>query len=857
MDGTLTYFGSYIVIIFLPVTFCSHITSRCVLTKLRVEFDYKYHQEGDIIIGGLISAHFDSLNYPTFSKRICLLFYCTDIRIDQYKQFMAFIFAINESNKTPELLPNITLGYHIIDTCGNPRKSIKSAIQIMSGKDKEVPNYSRVDVGEVVAFVGNSGFHSNSALIQFLSLYKFTQINYGPADPLLSDRVSHPTLFQIASDDWVRYEAIIKCLQYFGWNWVGIITPNHGIGEMESAIFNKMMIQSGICIDFIIKLEKHNYIENKIRMAKVRQSRAEVIVICGLYYENYARALYDMHTENITLILHESWIGIIDLGMLFAKLINCSFILMLPRRRIPNFNIFQNLNPITHPDDPLLEDLWYFTFNCLTKNKNKNRFFQLFYEDESAVNCTEIYEFPQARHKDSDLYFVYTSVYILAHGVNQITQRRNSVRNKGLRQEDKLSKYMKKMAYIDHNGEIIVFNKRGEVLSEWNFVNWAIVKDKNNKDFIYSISLATFKDSPQQVKKLHIDLGKIVWKNNRMPQSRCNDPCSPGSRKALNGGYKICCYDCVPCSEGEVSNITDSKICYKCPEEDWPDDKKVKCIPKAYEFLCYEQEMLSLIFLGTAIFFCIVTLFVLITFICYWDTPLVKANNRNVSFILLVSILMNFLCIFFFLGRPIDITCLLRQISFGIFFSICISSVLAKTITVCIAFKATKPGRLWVKWTSFNVSYYVVFVCSTVQILFCVLWISISPPYQEFDYNSYPGKIIIQCNEGSDIWFYSMLGYLGLLASVSFVLAFMVRTLPDSFNEAKYITFSMLLFCSVWIAMIPAYLSTRGKYMVAVEIFAILTSCAGILGCIFLPKLYIIFWKPNLNSRKTMLERKF
>ncbi|XP_040275925.1 vomeronasal type-2 receptor 26-like [Bufo bufo] len=340
-----------------------------------------------------------------------------------------------------------------------------------------------------------------------------------------------------------------------------------------------------------------------------------------------------------------------------------------------------------------------------------------------------------------------------------------------------------------------------------------------------------------------------------MPQSRCNEPCSPGHRKASNGGYHICCYDCVPCSEGEVSNITDSTTCHECPKEEWPDEKKVKCIPRMYDFLSYEKDILTFIFLGIVLFFSAMTLIILRIFIYYWDTPIVKANNRTVSFILLVSILLNFLSVFLFLGRPVDITCLLRQTSFGIFFSISVSSLLDKTITVCIAFKATKPGSIWVKWMSFNVSNYVVLVCSSVQVLICVIWLLMSPPYVEFDHHSYPGKIVIQCNEGSVIAFYSMLGYMGFLAAVSFVLAFMVRTLPDNFNEAKYITFSMLLFCSVWIAMIPAYLSTKGKYMVAVEIFAILTSCSGLLGCIFLPKIYIVLFDPSLNSRKAILER--
>ncbi|XP_073480750.1 vomeronasal type-2 receptor 26-like [Aquarana catesbeiana] len=191
---------------------------------------------------------------------------------------------------------------------------------------------------------------------------------------------------------------------------------------------------------------------------------------------------------------------------------------------------------------------------------------------------------------------------------------------------------------------------------------------------------------------------------------------------------------------------------------------------------------------------------ILTLFILFCDTPIVKANNQTVSFILLTSILLSFLCVFLFLGRPVDITCMLRQMSFGIFFSIAVSFVLAITIRVCIAFKATKPGSYWRKWVEEKTSNSVVIICFSVQGL---IWLSASPPYQEYDMDSYPRKIIIQCNEGSGIGFYSVLGYMWFLVAVSFVLAFMVRTLLDRFNEAKYITFGMLVFCSVWIALIP------------------------------------------------------
>ncbi|XP_053314041.1 vomeronasal type-2 receptor 26-like [Spea bombifrons] len=294
--------------------------------------------------------------------------------------------------------------------------------------------------------------------------------------------------------------------------------------------------------------------------------------------------------------------------------------------------------------------------------------------------------------------------------------------------------------------------------------------------------------------------------------------------------------------------FTDSENCIKCAHNEWPNEKKDLCVPKMEEFLPY-NDAVAIAFTSISILFCLLTVTVSGIFVSYKNTPIVKANNWSLSLILLVSIMMSFLCVFLFFGRPLDITCILRQTLFGVAFSSAVSSVLAKTIMIFVAFKATKPGSVWRKCLGIKLSASVVLFGSSVQVIIIIFWLSISPPFQELDMHSYQGKIIIQCNEGSVIAFYCVLGYLGLLAAVSFIIAFLARTLPDSFNEAKYITFSMLVFCSVWIAMIPAYLSTKGKNMVAVEIFAILASSAGLLGCIFIPKCYIIIFRPENNSK--------
>ncbi|KAM9330251.1 vomeronasal type-2 receptor 26-like [Gastrophryne carolinensis] len=292
----------------------------------------------------------------------------------------------------------------------------------------------------------------------------------------------------------------------------------------------------------------------------------------------------------------------------------------------------------------------------------------------------------------------------------------------------------------------------------------------------------------------------------------------------------------------------------KCPQDEWPNKKKDRCIPKHVEFLSYTEDI-SMVLIFISVLFSLVTVLIMGIFIFYLDTSIVKANNRSLSFVLLVCIMLSFLCVFLFIGRPMDITCMLHVTTFGVLFSTALSSLLAKTVMVFIAFKATKPGSYWRKWIGVKFTNYMVLLLSSVQLIISVVWSCVSPSFMELDTKSFHEKVIIQCNEGGSYGFYSVLGYLGFLATMSFVLAFMVRTLPDSFNEAKYITFSMLVFCSVWIAMIPAYLSTRGKYMVAVEIFAILTSSAALLFCIFLPKCYIILCKPDLNTQAGLLNK--
>uniref|UniRef100_A0A8C5MFK1 G-protein coupled receptors family 3 profile domain-containing protein n=1 Tax=Leptobrachium leishanense TaxID=445787 RepID=A0A8C5MFK1_9ANUR len=314
----------------------------------------------------------------------------------------------------------------------------------------------------------------------------------------------------------------------------------------------------------------------------------------------------------------------------------------------------------------------------------------------------------------------------------------------------------------------------------------------------------------------------------------------------------VCCFECVSCPLGEISNMTDSLDCIKCPWDKWPNIQKDKCHPKSREFLSFEEPLGSTI-VTISVFSSLLPLSVFGIFICYKNTPIVRANNFSLSCLLLISMSLCFLTSLAFIGYPQAQKCLLRQVTFGTIFTLCVSCILAKTFMVVFAFMATKPGSRLRQWASPRVSYIIVVLASFLQLVLCISWISLAPPFPEDNIQTKPGIIIVECNEGSSTAFWCMLGYLGLLATISFIVAFLARRLPDSFNEAKFITFSMLAFLSVWVSYIPASLSSSGKYTVAMEVFAILSSTWALVICMFAPKCFIILFRPDMNSKEHLM----
>uniref|UniRef100_A0A670Z1C8 G-protein coupled receptors family 3 profile domain-containing protein n=1 Tax=Pseudonaja textilis TaxID=8673 RepID=A0A670Z1C8_PSETE len=583
------------------------------------------------------------------------------------------------------------------------------------------------------------------------------------------------------------YSGIIRLLLHFRWTWVGIFTKGLGGRMFEHLIFSMFPIH-GICIAFLEKF-KPVYINN--------------------FFDNLKW-------------LVEMWFW--DIQDLHGALTFATY-----SSEITGFQHFlQTRNHFSSKEDGFIKNVWEQAFACVFPNLSENK------ETEGVCTGREKLErlpgtFFEMR-MTSHSYSIYNAVYAVAQALHAMMfgqQHRQKLNGRKLNLQDlqPIQAYLDPFPTVGTKDHAFNFLKRRHEMSSFHRVKVGKLDPWAAEDQMFTI---------------HEEM---------LPTSMCTESCLPGYFKKKQEAKPFCCYDCLRCPKEKMANQKDMDDCLKCPEDQYPNKNQTSCILKKITFLSFEEPMgISMVVL--VLFFSLCTIMVLKTFLKYHHTPIVKANNRNLSYLLLISLLLCFLCSLQFLIIPGNIICFLRQISFGIIFSMAVSSVLAKTITVVLAFMATKPGSRMQNWVGRRLAISIVLSGSLIQIGICMVWLFTFPPFPDLDTQSEIEEIVLQCSEGSSVMFYCVLGYMGFLAAASFTVAFFSRNLPSSFNEAKYLTFSMLIFCSVWLSFVPSYLSTKGKYMVAVEVFSILASSAGLLACIYFPKCYIIIIRPELNNRE-------
>ncbi|XP_015268616.1 PREDICTED: vomeronasal type-2 receptor 26-like [Gekko japonicus] len=825
-----------LVLVLLLQAACRVPICKCTTCKT-LSVLHKYYQPGDLIIAGIISQIFMTSEERTFA---------THPFQELFDELIYFLASW----------------------------TYRASIEILSARGNFIPNYMCNTRDNLAAVIGGPNSDVCSFMATILCLYKIPQIIYG-SSPLMRNNVQAVFFHQLFPNGNHQYTGMLKLLQHFKWIWIGIMYVDNENGESFVQNVIPRFSHGGICFDFIKKFPKLTSSNDTSEMLAdglkayniVKGSTANVVVVHGEIDSMIILRTLHHISEFLDEAMAKVWVMTAQIdftSFTFQRGWSIDFLhgaisFAVHSKDVLGFRDFLQIrNPTSNKEDGFIQDFWEYVFNCSFRSPT--------IETHSKELCTgeekleslpgSIFEMSMTSYS----YNIYIAIYALAHALHAMHSSKPKHRGmtdlgrpKFLNQHPwQLHRFLRRVSFNSSSGETISFDQHGELVAGFDIINWVTFP---NQSFLrVKVGQIDPKACPEETFVIYEDA--ITWPcgfKQAQPLSQCNENCPFGYSKASKEGEPFCCYDCLTCPEGKISDKNDMDACFQCPEDHYPNSYQDSCLLKKMTFLSY-GEPLGIILAIFAFSFSFLTVLVLRVFIKHQDTPIVKANNRDLTYTLLVSLLLSFLCALLFIGQPEKVTCLFRQITFGIIFTVAVSCLLAKTITVVLAFMVTQPGSRMRKWVGKRLASSTVISCSLAQGMICTVWLATSPPFPDSDMHSVIEEIVLECNDGSVTMFFCVLGYIGFLAIVSFTVAFLARKLPDRFNEAKFITFSMLVFCSVWLSFVPTYLSTKGKYMVAVEIFSILASSAGLLGCIFGPKCYIIVMRPDMNKNKRLIK---
>ncbi|XP_009327362.1 PREDICTED: extracellular calcium-sensing receptor isoform X1 [Pygoscelis adeliae] len=840
-------------------------------------------KKGDIILGGLFPIHFGVAAKDQDLKSRPESVECIRYNFRGFRWLQAMIFAIEEINSSPTLLPNMTLGYRIFDTCNTVSKALEATLSFVAQNKIDSLNLDEFcncseHIPSTIAVVGATGSGISTAVANLLGLFYIPQVSYASSSRLLSNKNQFKSFLRTIPNDEHQATAMADIIEYFRWNWVGTIAADDDYGRPGIEKFREEAEERDICIDFSELISQYSDEEEIQQVVEVIQnSTARVIVVfsSGPDLEPLIKEIVRRNITGKIWLASEAWASSSLIAMPeFFRVIGSTIGFALKAGQIPGFREFlQKVHPKKSTNNGFAKEFWEETFNCYLPDGSKNSpastsFHKGHEEGLGAGNGTAAFRPPCTGDENITSvetpymdythlrisYNVYLAVYSIAHALQDIytcTPGKGLFTNGSCADIKKVEawqvlKHLRHLNFTNNMGEQVDFDEFGDLVGNYSIINWHLSPEDGSVVFE---EVGHYNVYAKKGERLFINENKILWSgfSKEVPFSNCSRDCLPGTRKGIIEGEPTCCFECVDCPDGEYSDETDASACDKCPEDYWSNENHTSCIPKQIEFLSW-TEPFGIALTLFAVLGIFLTSFVLGVFTKFRNTPIVKATNRELSYLLLFSLLCCFSSSLFFIGEPQNWTCRLRQPAFGISFVLCISCILVKTNRVLLVFEAKIPTSLHRKWWGLNLQFLLVFLCTFVQIVICVIWLYTAPPSSYRNHELEDEIIFITCHEGSLMALGFLIGYTCLLAAICFFFAFKSRKLPENFNEAKFITFSMLIFFIVWISFIPAYASTYGKFVSAVEVIAILAASFGLLACIFFNKVYIILFKPSRNT---------
>ncbi|KAG7242466.1 hypothetical protein INR49_021807 [Caranx melampygus] len=387
----------------------------------------------------------------------------------------------------------------------------------------------------------------------------------------------------------------------------------------------------------------------------------------------------------------------------------------------------------------------------------------------------------------------------------------------------------------------IHFNENGDPMAGvYSIVYW------NHSGDAVEVGFYKFPPSPH----FFVNGSKIRWHTDgEVPTSVCSPECPVGHAKKQDGIHE-CCFSCVICPNGTYLNITEDPYkCIECKETEWSEDGSTSCSLRSVEYITFTDTEAILLMGGAGVLVgLIVAMSVL--FAINYNTPVVRSAGGPMCFLILGCLSLCSLSVFFYFDKPTASFCTLRFLPFILFYTVCQACFVVRSFQIVCIFKiAAKFPKLHSWWMKYHGQWLVIMGAFFIQAILLLGGYTCEPPRPYNETLLYPDTIILSCdvslagNSGSVILLLS-------LSCLCFIFSYMGKDLPKNYNEAKAITFCLLLLILTWIIFATVAILYHGKYIQLLNALAVLSSLYSFLLWYFLPKCYIIIFQPQRNTQQ-------
>ncbi|KAF7698800.1 hypothetical protein HF521_003542, partial [Silurus meridionalis] len=621
----------------------------------------------------------------------------------------------------------------------------------------------------------------------------------------LSDKNKYPSFFRTVPSDYYQSRALAKLVRHFGWTWVGALCSDNDYGNNGLNDFINAAKEEGICVEYSKAFFRTDPREKILKIVQIIKDSTSKVIVAFVANADLAVLLKEMSLQNVTgyqWIGSESWISD-PVNIQWQHLLKGSMGFAMPKAQINGLHEFlTKLNPTSDPT--IFKELWETIFECKLPTQENVKIEQMCKGNESLSQVQNLYtDVSELRVANN----VYKAVYAVAYALHN-TYGCSVVRLRESEQEGLIAcanmtnkpwqvvNELKKLNFTTTNGEDVYFDENGDPAARYELLNWQQSKDGK----AVFVKVGFYDDSLERHKKLSFNNISITWAHNKL-QVLCIVLCFINCLNLFQNVIWIIIANIIKITSTNINVFfsSDSIICIRCPPELWSNDKKTTCVLKLVEFLSFE-EIMGIILVSFSLLGVSFTIFIALIFFKHKDTPIVRANNSELSFLLLFSLTLCFLCSLTFIAQPSAWSCMLRHTAFGITFVLCISCVLGKTGVVLMAFRATLPGSNVMKWFGPLQQRLSVLAFTFVQVIICILWLTISPPFPYKNMKYYKEKIILECHVGSALGFWAV-SHFSTCACLSNKKKYpsFFRTVPSDYYQSRALAKLVRHFGWTWV----------------------------------------------------------